>query len=223
MNKNYITLGTSGSAALNDKGNSNISTMFSCLAAWQKKAFMVLLFAITIFSGQQSIAQSTANYTFATNATGSLALLSDGTTAVDMSTGTTQLHGAGADENASAVTNIGFNFVFMGNSYTQFSASSNGLLSLGSTQVASNVYLASGGSTTTPRIAAIASDAITASAADGGGVTSKLIGTAPNRCLVVQWVEYLWYQSTALATFQVRLYETTGILPYTNSTIPVVS
>ena len=59
MNKNYITLGTSGSATLNDKGNSNISTMFSSLAAWQKKAFMALLFAM--FSIFGASAQVTTN------------------------------------------------------------------------------------------------------------------------------------------------------------------
>jgi hypothetical protein len=110
----------------------------------------------------------------------------------------------------------------MGSTYTQFSASSNGNMSLGSTAISSTTYSGTGGTTTSPKLAPISSDAITASIADGGGVTSKLIGTAPNRCLVIQWVEYLyWGNTSSPATFQVRLYETTGAVEYVYGAMPV--
>src|SRR5207244_736647 len=54
-----------------------------------------------------------------------------------MTTGVTQLIAAGQDDIASAVTAIGFSFVFNGTTYTSFSVSSNGLMRLGSTVVSS--------------------------------------------------------------------------------------
>ena len=148
---------------------------------------LMTLFSIAFVQGQ-----STANYAFSTNTTGSLALDANGN-AIDMSTGTTQLVLAGSDQGVSAVTNIGFNYYFYGNLFSQFSVSANGILQLGSSAVSGSTYVASGGSTTSPKFSAIGSDAITASQLDGGGVVSKVVGTAPNRCLVVQWVSYLYW------------------------------
>ena len=106
---------------------------------------------------QLSWAQSTANYTFTTNNTSSLALDANGNT-VDMSSGTTQLVGADLDDSSSSITNIGFNFYLYGNVFTQFSANSNGVIQLGSSVVGTNTYVLSGGTTTTPRIGALAAD-----------------------------------------------------------------
>lgn len=167
--------------------------------------------------------QSTANYAFTTNTTGSLALDMNGN-AVDMSTGTTQLVAAASDQGVSSLTNIGFNFLFFGSPFTQFSASANGILQLGSTLVSSTTYVASGGTTTSPKFSPLSADAITASVADGGGVFSKVIGTSSNRCLVIQWVIYSYYTNTSLpATFQVRLYESSGIIEYVYGSMPVGS
>src|SRR5204862_4448573 len=56
---------------------------------------------------------------------------STGATLEDMSAGTAQLLLAGLDDNASAVTDIGFDFWFTGARYTQFSVNANGLMKLG--------------------------------------------------------------------------------------------
>jgi hypothetical protein len=139
-----------------------------------------------------------------------------------LSTGATQLVGAGSDQGVSAITNIGFNLYFNASIFTQFSVSANGILQLGSTAVSGSTYVASGGTTTAPKFSAISSDAITASLADGGGVFSKVVGTGTNRCLVLQWVSYLYWGNTASpATFQIRLYETTGVVEYVYGTMPV--
>ncbi|RYE10633.1 MAG: hypothetical protein EOP51_33065, partial [Sphingobacteriales bacterium] len=181
--------------------------------------YLVLLLLLIPFNGVH--AQSTTNYTFGTSVTGSLALDMNGN-AIDMSSGTTALVAAASDQGVSAVTNIGFNFCYMGSVYTQFTVSANGVMQLGSSAVSGSTYVASGGTATAPKFGAITSDAITASAADGGGVTSKLIGTAPNRCLVIQWVSYLyWLNSAAPATFQIRLYETSGVVEYVYGSMPV--
>lgn len=159
-------------------------------------------------------AQSTANYAFSTNTTGSLGLDMNGNV-VDMSTGTTQLVAADLDDNASAVTNIGFNFVLYGSAFTQFSANSNGLIQLGGTVVAGAGYLASGGSVASPRLGALVADLRTGAA---GKVHYKLVGTAPNRCLVVEFlnmsITYVASPGSNDGTYQVRLYESTGVIEY---------
>ena len=155
----------------------------------------------------KGLGQSTANYTFATIASGSLIVDANGN-AVNMSTGTTALVAASSDEVSSLVTNIGFDFYLNGRRYTQFSASSNGVIALGATAPITSKYTITGGTTTTPYLGGLTADMITAISTDGGGVTSKIVGTAPNRCLVIQWVDYLYWQNISpAATWQVRLYE----------------
>ncbi|NDC29517.1 MAG: fibronectin type III domain-containing protein, partial [Bacteroidetes bacterium] len=139
-----------------------------------------------------------------------MALDANGNT-VDMTTGTTALVAAAIDQGASAVTSIGFNFTLMGTTYTQFSASSNGTMALGSTAIGTAVYTASGGTTTTPLLTAWGADAITTT----NGVRSKVVGTAPNRCLVVEFnIGLYWLGSAPASQYQVRLYESTGVIEY---------
>jgi len=171
-----------------------------------------LLFTAALLMSVYTMGQSTANYTFATNTTGSLGLDMNGNT-IDMTTGTTPLVGASSDQGVSPLTNIGFNFILMGTPFTQFSVSANGVMQLGTTLVGSTTYVASGGSATSPRIAAIAADMATTAT---GSVTGKVVGTAPNRCLVIQFTDIAlyWGNTTADGTFQVRLYETTGVIEF---------
>ncbi|MCX6210897.1 MAG: hypothetical protein NTZ59_15675, partial [Bacteroidetes bacterium] len=65
---------------------------------------LLLAVVVAFASFSNANAQSTANYTVTTNTISSLALLSDGTTAVDMSTGTTACltTQAGQDQSISA-------------------------------------------------------------------------------------------------------------------------
>ena len=175
--------------------------------AWSLVSTVVLLLLL----GTNLLnAQSTANYAFSTSTSGSLALDANSNT-IDLSTGATALVAAGVDEGASVVNSIGFNFTLMGVTYTQFSASSNGTIQLGSTAVGTATYVASGGSVASPRIAAWGSDALTTT----NGVRSKVIGTAPNRCLVIENNSFLNYQAlVSPCQFQVRLYETTGVIEF---------
>ncbi len=174
------------------------------------KKLLMFLFAI-VFSSL-TWGQSTVNYSFSTNTTGSLTVDAN-SNAIDMTSGITALVGASSDQGVSALTNIGFTFALMGNTYTQFSASANGIMQLGSVVVSGSTYVASGGTTTSPKFSACGADAATSST---GSITSKLIGTAPNRCLVVQWTDMALYygNTTADGTFQVRLYETSGKIEF---------
>jgi Carboxypeptidase regulatory-like domain/G8 domain len=145
------------------------------------------------------------SYTFATTTTGSL---------TDMSTGTTTLLNANIDDTASPLTNIGFDFYYMGARFTQFSINENGVLRLGATAQTSTPYkpLAQAG---VPIITAYGADQRTH--AGDGKVHYKVIGSAPNRTLVVEWLNN---QSnfntggTADLTYQVRLNESTGVIEF---------
>ncbi len=133
-----------------------------------------------------------------------------------MSSGTTSLIGAGLDAQASAITNIGFDFWFMASRYTQFSVNEDGILQLGSTVVGTNLYTINTGTTTSPKFAAFNADLRTGTST--GKVHYRLFGTAPNRTLVVEYANMqLFYTSSGsagAATWQMRLYESTGVVEY---------
>ncbi|MEI6408536.1 MAG: fibronectin type III domain-containing protein [Bacteroidota bacterium] len=185
----------------------------------------IFFLAAMLFFAVGAGAQSTANYTFSTNSTGSLALDLNGN-AVDMSTGTTQISGASVDQgvNASAI-NIGFDFWLNGNRYTQFNATTNGLVSLSSTStsVSGSTYVVSGGTTTTPIISAFAADLGTGTS---GKTHYKVVGTAPNRTLVIEFLNMTLYWTTSYTndgTYQVRLYENTGVVEFVYGAMSITS
>lgn len=159
---------------------------------------LILIKTVTV------LAQSTANYFFSTVTTGSL---------IDMSSGTTSLIGALQDEAVSSLVDIGFDFVFMGKVYSKFAASSNGFIRLG---VAPSSALYENQLSRTDNLPIIAPfwDNLATSAT--GGVRYKVIGTAPNRVLVVEWynMEVNYSSSTADATFQLLLKETSGEIEF---------
>jgi GEVED domain/Ig-like domain CHU_C associated/Secretion system C-terminal sorting domain len=185
------------------------------------KWFAMLLMFLFVTLGQQTFAQSTANYVFSTNTTGSLIDASG--TAVDMSTGTTQLVGPLSDATISSVATIGFNYVFMGNSFSQFSVNADGILGLGATALSSGTA-PSGGTASAPRLSACGGDFYVGAS---GKVHYKLVGVAPNRCLVVEWtnmaVTYNTTASNADSTWQVRLYESSNVVEYVYGTMNCTS
>ena len=164
---------------------------------------------ISLTSAPVPSTPSTSNYTFSYVSNGSL---------TDMSSGTTQLVGATQDDSSSAVTNIGFDFWFMSTRYTQFSASSNGLMALGSTQVGAYTYATPQSSQ--PLIAPFVRDLCISAT---GKTHYKVIGSAPNRTLVVEWsnMEIDYSSSTADGTYQARLYEGTGVIEFVYGSMSV--
>lgn len=148
---------------------------------------------------------STNNYSFVTTTTGSL---------TDMSTGTTTLVGANLDDTASAVTNIGFDFWFQGVRFTQFSANSNGDVRLGGVAVQGGSPYQALAQAGISLLSPFSSDLRTHTT---GRVHFKVIGAAPNRTLVIEWLNM---QSnfnsggTVDLTYQMRLSETTGVIEY---------
>lgn len=123
--------------------------------------------------------------------------------------GTMLTSSANVDSYASSLTNIGFDFVFDGVTYTQFSASSNGFVRLGS---AASAYTTTPISTASsgPAIAFFTRDAKTSSS----GITYLVEGTAPNRVLTIEYLNYYPYYGTVTPAIsvQVKLYETTNVI-----------
>ncbi|MEP6851014.1 MAG: G8 domain-containing protein [Acidobacteriota bacterium] len=154
---------------------------------------------------------STNNYVFTTGQIGSL---------TDMSSGTTQLVASNQDDTASIVNNLGFDFFFQGVRFSQFSANSNGLIRLGGAAV-------QGGSPYKP-LAQAGLALIAPYGADQrtlittGKVHFKVIGTAPNRVLVIEWLNMQSNFNSAGTldlTYQARLFETTGAIEFVYGTM----
>lgn len=116
---------------------------------------------------------------------------------------------------------IGFNFVFNGTTYDRFAVNTNGWISLGSSTFTPAVDMNSSSSyaplsststvVASNRVARIAGFSRDLQAQAGSEIRYELIGTAPNRELVVQWKNYAKYLAIGDSfNFQIRLQETTN-------------
>ncbi|MBS1570266.1 MAG: hypothetical protein JST45_12630, partial [Bacteroidetes bacterium] len=117
---------------------------------------------------------------------------------------------ATADDAMSTAFNIGFNFVFNGNTYTQVMASSNGTLLFGTGRTQSTTNnLATTTATQRPGVAPLWDDLQCTA-----GATYQVSGTSPNQVLTVEWLNMEWNYSsgTPAISFQVKLYETTNVI-----------
>ncbi|WP_395051905.1 GEVED domain-containing protein, partial [Flavobacterium sp.] len=178
----------------------------------RKSWLACIMFFIALFSLQYTTAQVGSNYSFAATTGGT----------INAMTGSTQIVAASLDDSASVVTPIGFSFVFNGVTYTQFSASSNGVMRLGATAATTAFSNGTATSTTSwfnatanlPFISAYYDDLATGV---GGKVHYVLTGTAPNRVLFVEWFVTVPRNTTATAAakFQVALQETTNRVVFT--------
>jgi len=120
--------------------------------------------------------------------------------------GFTNLLSTFMDDDASALTNIGFTFRYAGTNYTNFSITSNGLMLLGG--VASTDYNNVTGNLTGPYLIPYWDDNYTDA---NGNVQYKVMGVAGSRKLVVEYnLSYLGNTGAADKRFQVWLFETTN-------------
>ena len=164
---------------------------------------ILLSFSISLFFilGLNAQTATTAHYVFSTATTASLSSM---TSAISLITGSS------TNNVASTVTTIPFTFYYMGTAYTQFSVNSNGQMRLGSTAI--------GGTARTP--ASNTALLVPFNGSNGLPTNSKVqyvvTGTAPNRVLAVEWTGINLGSTTTgtLSQFQVRLYETTGVIEY---------
>lgn len=134
------------------------------------------------------------------------------------------------DDNRSIFLDIGFDFWYLGTRYTQFSVSTNGFMDFSSSTSNGNSNGAYGYdntkfSNTTPTGLALAPmyDDLTAqggSEALGNSIKYLTSGDAPNRVLTVEWINIAVYSNvTPSLNFQVKLYETTGVIEFVYGTM----
>lgn len=165
-------------------------------------SFLVLLFSISLIFNQTK-AQTAKDYVFTASTGASLNQMSGATTIV----------AASVDDVPSTLQNIGFSFVYEGISYTQYSASPDGFLRLGSTAATSQFTNAITSTTNPAKLFPFWDDMATGV---GGSITSLVTGTAPNRRLIVQW--YVTcpraVSGNANTTFQAVLYETSNKIEF---------
>jgi hypothetical protein len=138
----------------------------------------------------------------------------------ELSGGTNLISGGSAIGAASAVTQIGFNFAYQGNTYANFSVNAAGLLKLGSVVVTTESANNASSTTNTPKLYAWWDATYTTTSASGGGVKYDLSGTAPNRVLTVQWKVAYSANASSGFSYQVKLYETTNVIEYLYGSVP---
>src|SRR5262249_5222270 len=138
---------------------------------------------------------------------------SGGAALEDLSSGASPLLGPDQDDVGSSPTAIGFDFWFVGTRYTQFSASSNGLIRLGSSGVSVNFVNDLTSTIDVPQIAPYWDDLRIGT---NGQVRYKMLGSAPNRKLVIEWsnmqIPRLGTSGAGAATFQCWLSESSGAI-----------
>ncbi len=122
------------------------------------------------------------------------------------------------DDVISATQNIGFNFGYAGNTYTQFKMSSNGFITL-NTALTSSLNgndMSAANATGRPIIAPLWDDLDGRPTGLLGRAYHELTGSAPNRVLTVEWRnwEWNWSSSANAISFQVKLFEANGTIEF---------
>lgn len=186
----------------------------------------VLLFCTSAFS------QSCANYSVSLNT--SITYTSIAGSGSNVFIWRNVSGGATNDDNRSILTNIGFDFWYLGVRYTSFSASTNGFVDFSnSTNVGTagaaygplngNEFSVGGTGGTMLTLAAFYNDLWPSSAGTAplaNSMVYKTTGTAPNRVLTVEWIGMEIYKgnpywtSPPNANFQIKIYETSGKIEY---------
>ena len=137
-------------------------------------------------------------------------------------TGSTQIYGASASYTSStSARSIGFTFYFDKVAYSTFSVNTSGLMSLGkATYLYPYSYYWPNVSTLGSYYPLIAGYWLYYGApkASTGKVHYKVVGTAPNRILVVEWKDVYSFNGTSTSypggTWQVRLHEGSNLIEY---------
>ena len=188
-----------------------------------KNQFTHIIIAIAVlFSSPKMYAQLplSANYTYSTGTSGSLSTDMNGNP-IDMTTQTSL--GAPALSQTLATLDIGFDFYFMGTRYTQHTPTVRGASTLGwviPSTATPNYNTAYTAPVLHPFWAAAGFNA-----GAGPNLRTKVVGTAPNRCMVFEWRTSLIGSfngnpptspggNTPDFIYQMRLYETTGAVEY---------
>ena len=156
-------------------------------------------------------AQVITNYSF-TSTTNTFTPISNGVTPA--------LSGGDFDEGWYNSIPIGFEFWYMGNLISNVHASTNGLLS-------HNQNVSASGAAANNNLGAFVSgiqrpfiaplwDNLDMDSTTGARFSYATTGAAPYRVFVAEWLnaEWIWFANSSIISFQVRLYETSGIVEF---------
>jgi hypothetical protein len=159
---------------------------------------LLLLSTLMLFFAVMANAQVSA-YTFS-QSSGTYTEISGGTI---LGTGT-------VDDVSYNANNIGFNFIYNGIAYTQFSVNANGFIAMGAT-VSSSYSAISGGSSN--NVIVPLNNDLQGNAS--GEIRYEVQGTTPNQVLIIQWKNFRYWGTTGDDyNFQIRLYETTNTVQF---------
>lgn len=190
---------------------------------------ITLLLLLGIIISSKVCAQSITNYT-TTRTTGiTYSSISATGNAIDSWRNNTVLP---QDDNRSNATDIGFDFWYNGTRYSKFSVSTNGYIDFSSSTADGgpsatpygydNTQFTGNGSGTWLALAPFYDDMTAQGGTDALGNSIKYLvtGVAPNRILTIEWINMAVYLNTSPSlNFQVKLYETTGVIDFIYGTM----
>ncbi len=191
----------------------------SFTTVYKMRKVLLLLFVLLLLRTQS---QSIANYSSVRNTGVSYSSISSSGSAFGTWRNTATFT---QDDNRSDFTDIGFDFWYNGDRYTQFSASTNGFIDFSNSTddggpIADNFGFnnaaftsANAGTATRPAIAPFYDDLTAQGGTNplGNSIKYFLTGAMPNRTLTIEWINMAVYQNTTPSlNFQVQLVETTG-------------
>jgi Secretion system C-terminal sorting domain len=182
----------------------NASIFFIKNTARFKKTLTAIVFFLAIFISANA-QSSTANYT-----------TSNGAASMQTMTNSIKIIDANMDDVSSLVIKIGFDFYFMGERYGQLSANSNGAIRLGGTAISTTEYVGSATAFPQSNSSIIAPFLANLATSASGQVHYVLTGVAPNRKFTIEFMNMKFKNTSASpsGTFQVSLYESTGVITF---------
>ena len=218
MYKNYTSLGASRDTWLKKQSDSDVGTTSEANEK-KKNSFSFLMqfvFAFIILVGLNANAQ-VSSYTFA-QTTGTFTTLTGAVSGggAILATATSSAGGAaGLDDVIYSVTGFPFSYTFNGTAYTGCSVSTNGFITFGGTAPGTTLYAPITGATAyNGAISAWGKDSDSFSAIGGrtGEIRWDVVGTSPNREIVIQWKDFRPAFSTSTTSvygfsYQIRLQE----------------
>lgn len=183
--------------------------LFQMLAAGRPA--LLLAAAALLLGARASHAQDVSRYTFAASS-GTFTPIMGGTAPLDLYNASQTL---AKNDGISVAIPLPFSFVYGGVARTSFQATTDGYLDFSGTGTFSQSNNADGSMVGKSTIAPFYDDLNGIS----GAATYVVTGTAPNRVLTFEWLNWGLYTGSSASTsvslsFQVKLYETTNVIQF---------
>ena len=128
--------------------------------------------------------------------------------------------GSSYDDTNFGLQTIPFTFNYHGSPFTTLGVQPNGFVQLGAITATGYSAMTTNGNILSP----INADLYSAAATAGRNVSVSTIGTTPNRIYVIQWSNWGFYSGGLNeVSFQIRLFETSGVVQYIYGPAPGVN